>query len=202
MVKHIFDAMADSKAPNPQKSWLWDSWVVEVTGAVLSILSLFAIVLLLLVYDGKSTFTWHGVTLNTIISVLATTARISIVLAVSSCLAQQKWMWLSRRPGPLMDFETFDAASRGPSGSIKLLWSTKSWAVAAIGAWVIILAVAVDPFLQQLLTYNSDLIFSNDSTSAVPYAGRYSQGTMLPLQPNYGGKKPISKTIPRANTAI
>ena len=94
---------------------------------ILGILSLVTILVLLLHYDGEPQFQWHGVTLNAVVSVLATVARIGLVVPVAESLAQWKWMWFSKEPRPLVDFELLDDASRGSRGSLLLLWEKKSW---------------------------------------------------------------------------
>jgi hypothetical protein len=57
-----------------------------------------------------------------------------------------------------------DAASRGPLGSLILLFSLRSRPLASLGAVITILALAFDPFIQQIVQYPS--ILSSDSGTA------------------------------------
>ena len=108
------------------KQWLANTWTIEACALLLSILSLVVIIILLSVYDGHPQFQFHGVTLNTVIAILAACVRIGFIVPVSESLAQWKWIWFSREARPLSDFEVIDDASRGSRGSLLLLWETKS----------------------------------------------------------------------------
>lgn len=46
-----------------------------------------------------------------------------------------------------------------------------------IGATVVLLAVAVDPFMQQLIQFQSRLQYSNSEDVFLPLATRYSKGS-------------------------
>jgi hypothetical protein len=106
---------------------LSDSWLFEIVSILISLLSIVAISALLAYYNGKLLFKWHNVTLNTVISVFATLARISLILAVSSSIGQWRWNWFLKRPRRLADIDVLDSASRGSFGSLQLVWTTRSW---------------------------------------------------------------------------
>ena len=106
--------------------WLSDTWALELAGLLLSVVALIAIIILLQVYDGHPQFSFHGVTLNAVVAVLAACVRLGFAIPVSEGLAQWKWLWFSRKIRPLGDFDTLDDASRGTRGSFLLLWETKS----------------------------------------------------------------------------
>ncbi|KAJ9608361.1 hypothetical protein H2200_007349 [Cladophialophora chaetospira] len=101
------------------------TWVLEAAALILAIAALVTIIILLSIYNGHSQFHWHGVTLNTIVAILAAVVRVGFVLPVGESLAQWKWLEFSRKPRPLSDFDTIDDASRGSRGSLLLLWKTK-----------------------------------------------------------------------------
>lgn len=117
-------AKAGHKAAGKRR--LPDTWTAETAALLLSIVALILIVVLLSVYDGRPQFQWHGVTLNTVIAILAACVRIGFVVPVAESLAQWKWLWFTQKPRPLIDFEAIEDASRGPRGSLALLWETKS----------------------------------------------------------------------------
>ena len=110
-----------------RQSRLADTWLIEIASISLSLISLLAILILLACYNGKLLFSWHKVTINTVISIFATVSRICLMLAVSSALGQYRWNWFYRQSRPLADFDLLDTASRGAIGSFRLLWITKSW---------------------------------------------------------------------------
>ncbi len=63
-----------------------------------------------------------GISLNTIVSILSTVFRASLMLSVAHGLSQSGWIWFTQRPRPLSDICWYDSASRGPLGSVQLLW--------------------------------------------------------------------------------
>ena len=110
-----------------RKSLGANTWLLEIGWVILSLASLLAILIFLACYNGQLLFSWHRITLNTVISIFATLSRLTLVVAVSSALGQWRWNWFSGHSHPLTDFERLDGASRGSFGSFCLLWRTKSW---------------------------------------------------------------------------
>lgn len=95
---------------------------------VLSLSSFAASIVLLAVYDGQRVDSWNApFTLNTFLSILAQTSRTSLAFGVGSSLGQAKWNVFSRRSGNLALFGAFDEASKGPWGSLSLLYHLRSW---------------------------------------------------------------------------
>ena len=86
-----------------------------------------AIVLVLAQSDSRRPQQWPlGITLNTLLAFLVSLARIAFMYPIIEGLAQLKWVWFSSsRPKPLVDFQLFDDASRGPLGCAKLLFRLK-----------------------------------------------------------------------------
>ena len=64
-------------------------------------------------------------------------------------------MWFAESERRLDDLEKFDSATRGLTGSAKLLWRLKGQHFATIGAIAIILALGFDPFIQNLVHYET-----------------------------------------------
>ncbi|KAI1384398.1 uncharacterized protein F4822DRAFT_362569 [Hypoxylon trugodes] len=91
---------------------------------------------------------------NTIISILTTVIRSSMMIPVASCIGQYKW-WHFRRPEKLKDLQSLDEASRGPWGSLMLLFDIKLWGptIAFYLGAVTILALGIEPSAQQILAF-------------------------------------------------
>ncbi|KAL8719255.1 MAG: hypothetical protein Q9225_003714 [Loekoesia sp. 1 TL-2023] len=101
-----------------------DWWAGELLANLLSIIAFFAIIIVVHKYDGHPLPRLpHDVTLNFVVSTLATITKSTLLLAVASALGQFKWLWMSSRPRRLQDLQVFDEASRGPLGAAKLLTS-------------------------------------------------------------------------------
>lgn len=136
----ITDAASSSqhtldKPHGKQSRWgRWEAvanrqWIYESTAIVVSIACFVALVVVLRKSDGKEQTKWFydRLTLNGLIALLSTFIRASMMFAVGAGLGQMKWnffsprgsrSWEGRRLG---DLDTFDQASRGPMGSLKLL---------------------------------------------------------------------------------
>ena len=174
------------RAPKPPTApgvWLSDTWALETAALVLSIVSLIAIITLLSIYDGKPQFSFGFLNLNTVIAILATAFRIGFMVPVGEALAQWKWLWFSKKARPLSDFDSIDDASRGSRGAMLLLWETKGWSLTAIGAWIAILSLATEPFIQQLVTFRDIVVFEDSRSVRIPFAQRWSGGTQTGLDP-------------------
>jgi hypothetical protein len=193
--------------PSAFYQWLTDTWWPEALGLLLSASCLTAIGGLLLPY----TFSHRQVpefsrslTLNTLVSILAAAAKSALLFSVASTMGQAKWCWFRPAGGStrrrLQDIQTLDDASRGPMGSVLALCSETLMSVCSVGAVITILALAFDPFLQQLLTYPSETtIISTDATTlTAPILGPGLSGNpdiySWMLTGLYGGKKSYSRT--------
>jgi len=129
-----------------------DGWAWEFASMMLSLASMVAVVVILICYDGMVfPYVPGDISLNTIVAILSTISKSSLIFSVSSVLGQLKWDWYEREPRGLSELETFDQASRGPLGAVKLLFRTTAIrSIASIGAVITILALAIDPFVQQV----------------------------------------------------
>ena len=101
-----------------------DWWAGELLAILLSIIAFLTIIIMLHKYDNHPLPRLpHQVTLNFLVSTLATIIKSTLLLAVASALGQYKWLWISSRQRRLQDLQVFDEASRGPLGATKLLTS-------------------------------------------------------------------------------
>lgn len=149
-------AMGGRPAPYHRRV-LCDTWYCEVLAIIVSSLSLIAIGVVLRVYEGRaSPQLSHGLTLNAIISILATLSKSCLIYAVASSISQLKWCWFQKETRQLPDLQGFDDASRGPLGSMTVLFTRAGWSLISVGAFVTVLATVFDPFVQQLLNYPSN----------------------------------------------
>jgi hypothetical protein len=100
-------------------------WILETLALVLSLLSFIAMTYLLFVSDEQPISKWtkSPITLNALVSILAGASKSGLAFVISMCFSQGKWNWLSRTARPLVDFDRFDAASRGATGSLRVLKS-------------------------------------------------------------------------------
>lgn len=76
---------------------LWtNTWLVEIASAIASVISLLAIVIIFLKYNGKQPPQWpHGLTINTIISIFATAMVTFLGPALGSGLGIFIWLYVN-----------------------------------------------------------------------------------------------------------
>ncbi|KAJ2984803.1 hypothetical protein NUW58_g5869 [Xylaria curta] len=144
-----------------------DTWMWEILSIILSGISLVSTFVVLKVHAQKPPPHFiYGITLNAIISFLTTLSKSSLLVAVAGAMSQLKWQWFQSAKGrSVLDTQLFDNASRGPWGSAILLTTPHSWSLVSMGAVVSILALAFDPFAQQLLNYPTQTTVAADPAS-------------------------------------
>ncbi|KAF2099841.1 hypothetical protein NA57DRAFT_75345 [Rhizodiscina lignyota] len=156
--------------PNFITVWGWELFTWTLGTA-----ALFAIIAILKVFDGKPTAQWRFVIeLTTVVSILTQVVTPALLVSVQSCLGQLKWVWF-QRDRPLDELEVFDEASRGPEGSVKLLWKM-AWRIKNLkmlgylllpylGALITLFMLGFQPFVQQsIMSDGSRWITSNADT--------------------------------------
>jgi len=97
------------------------------------------------------------ITLNAVVAILSTVGKSLLIYSVSAAIGQSKWDWYDDgRQRNLEDLETLDEASRGPLGAVKMLVGPTYRSIGSIGAVVVILSLAVDSFVQQVVDSAAD----------------------------------------------
>jgi hypothetical protein len=116
----------ENELDRPAWRVILSSWWPELVSCAVSIASATALAIVLHRFNNKTLPVWPlGLTLNTLIAFLATISRCTFIIPATESVSQFKWLWF-QKPRPLRDFQTFDEASRGPWGSLKLLVRTKA----------------------------------------------------------------------------
>jgi hypothetical protein len=145
-----------ASSPSRRASWT-SSWIYEICAIVVSVAFMVAIVVVLnMRIDRKLRSSWTlPLAPNTVIALFSTLSKSAILLVITACISQLKWIYFGRRGHRVMDLQTFDDASRGPLGAISLIVRIRWGAtIASFGALLTILALAQDAFYQQI--YSTD----------------------------------------------
>lgn len=159
---------------NVFKRWLFEglSWAV-------SALSMAAIVVIYLYLRDKPISKVGN--LLTYANVLGKISSAALIVPTTEALGQLKWNWF-HKSNAMWDFEIFDKASRGPLGAIMLLFRTRGRSLAALGALLILLLLAIDTFFQQVIEMPERLVLQ--ASSSIPrivaykpeYLAEYTKG--------------------------
>jgi hypothetical protein len=165
------------------------NWWLCILSVFVSLCAIAAIVVLLLLVDGQTLPKLPlSITVNTYVSFFATIAKGTMLVAVNESISQLKWLWF-REPRTLQDIQVFDDASRGPLGAVRLMFRTKA-SLIALGSLVAVLALVMDPFAQQIVSYPSRSIFINSAT--VGRAQSYDAGLTLKSRKPFLFPTPVS----------
>ncbi|KAI5928124.1 hypothetical protein F4810DRAFT_179976 [Camillea tinctor] len=160
-------------------------WLFEIAAWVASAIALVAIIITIALTDEKPLPQWPmHITLNSFVSFMSTIMKAALVIPVAEGISQLKWLWF-KKAGDLDDIQTFDEASRGSWGSMKLIFSSTRLHLAKLGAFITIVALGVDPFIQQVIIYPSRTIPSPIHNVSVPIAHRYNDyayGSIMALR--------------------
>ncbi|KAG8157006.1 hypothetical protein KVR01_013228 [Diaporthe batatas] len=132
----------------------WNQWMLEVLSGVLSIVALVATVITLEPNQGKPLPDWpFDISINALLSIYSVVFKTCMIFVIQSCIGQQQWVWFASERR-LYDVALFDSARQGPYGSAVWIWVHRlRQPLTTLGAVILILSVAVDPFYQQLLDY-------------------------------------------------
>ncbi|KAI1350086.1 hypothetical protein F5Y01DRAFT_305656 [Xylaria sp. FL0043] len=177
------EAPAASKPPTSTSWWdrLNSGWTPEIFSQVCSVLFLLALIILLSRLEGRSLSTWTiAVAPNAIIAILSIASKASLIYALGQTISQLKWLHLLKEPESLQDLQRYDDASRGPLGALRIFWTVRSGSlVVYLGSLTILLALAFEPFSQQLLHFDERVITYAHDQAWVPFSTVYdydSQG--------------------------
>jgi hypothetical protein len=139
-------------SPSRRASWT-SSWIYEICAIVVSVAFMVAIVVVLKMrIHGKLRSSWTlPLAPNTVIALFSTLSKSAILLVITACISQLKWIYFGRRGHSMLDLQTFDDASRGPLGAISLIVRIRRGAtIASFGALLTVLALGQDAFYQQI----------------------------------------------------
>lgn len=107
--------------------WWWEMWA-----CIGSVASFMAMTGLLCAFDGKAQPEWpYGATLNSAVSWLSTITKGFLLVPWASCISQSIWISYMSKPQGLERLRIYDEASRGPWGSLELIWTLKARCVSS-----------------------------------------------------------------------
>lgn len=167
-----------------------DTWLLPILAILGSGFSMVATGILLAYYNNQPIFDWNGVTINAIIAIFSAISKAMLAFSLSECLGQAKWIWFSWKERPLSDIDLIDAGSRGPMGSFKILGQPVACSFISMGAIIVILSAAIDPFVQLTVGKRDTLKFENNSNVQIAYAERYSKGSLNTIAATLSKKAP------------
>jgi hypothetical protein len=152
-----------------------DSWLGEIASLVFSAACVVVMVAVLINTQGMALTAWDlSIAPNTVISVLATVSKTSLLLPVTESISQLKWLHFNRAHR-LSDMDLYNNASRGPLGALFLIFRLPL-SLGALGAIITVVALAFEPFAQQLVSYPSRQAAMHNETAYFRISQTYESG--------------------------
>lgn len=164
---------APTAQPSTKGNWTW-----EIISILLSIGCIVAIAVVVAVLNGKPLSEWGlPIRPNSLVSIFAAISKAALIFPVAQSISQLKWLYYRQDHRALIDIQRFDDASRGPWGSILFLWHFKTRAlVASCGCLITIVALAMDPFTQQIMEYPMRSVSMGNMSASTQVAHAYDTG--------------------------
>jgi Protein of unknown function (DUF3176) len=143
---------------------LWDriqdyfgGWLVDYLAVFVSAIAIIGLSCFLWHFDGQPAPSWSysapnsspksiagrsaHVSINAILELFSTTARIALGFSLTKALGQLTWVWFKKGKRQLADFSVFDqAAKHSPMGSLKLIMMLKARSVSFAFSTSLVLA--------------------------------------------------------------
>ena len=151
-------------------------WWLELLCCVLFVGALAAVIVTIYPYEGRPLPQWpYRLSINSLISVYTVILKAAMLLVAAEGLSQLKWTWYGRSR-PLKDLLSFDDASRGPWGSLNLIWRLRGRQfVSRCGAFITVAALIIDPFAQQVIsTYDCDIL-AESGAATIPRTNNFNE---------------------------
>lgn len=157
------------------EDFLTRMWAYEIFSAFVSLAAICAMIGFLLYLDNKPLISWTAhISPNTVISILSTLCKATLLTVIGACIAQLRWMYYRSAPQKLKEIDTFANASKGIAGSVKMFWTVSKkqtpGRVATFGAFLVVIAIAIDPFSQQVLKYQVQDVATQGLAATMPVA--------------------------------
>ncbi|KAF2160832.1 hypothetical protein M409DRAFT_59621 [Zasmidium cellare ATCC 36951] len=171
------DSKKDGATPR-RTSAVFAIWWKEFIACFLAVAAAIATFATLYPYQGRPLPQWpYLITVNALLSAYMVVLKASATFLLAEGLGQQKWLWFDGAEKPLYDFAVHDEATRGPWGAVKLLTRTSlkhvwHW----LGCILILLALFVDPFTQQVLHYSDCNVLEESGMATIPRTNFFAGG--------------------------
>ncbi|KAK6221948.1 hypothetical protein LQW54_001168 [Pestalotiopsis sp. IQ-011] len=167
------------------------AWTLEIVTILCAFGAVGGIMGVLARFENRPLPDWpYYITLNALVALLAAVALATMSVSLQNGISQLKWIRFKESRAPLADMETFDEASRGSWGALKLLATARGGFLGSFGAIIAIVSLALGPFAQQIITYQTrEVMIDNPGSATIARAQNYTGA--LPGNTSSTGYVPI-----------
>ncbi|KAI1371199.1 hypothetical protein F4677DRAFT_317044 [Hypoxylon crocopeplum] len=190
------DALSNVQPPTAKSIKLVQIWWLEVVSCLLVVAMVAALVGTISPYENQPLPRWpYTLSINTIVTFYSEVMRAAMVLALGECLSQLKWSWFTQ-PRPLDHIEHYDNASRGPWGSLGMLWAIRLGALLpSVGGILMVLSLLIVPFTQQIILFYSCNVLDTTLNASIPKTNFASSGTSMHIGANINSISPHIQAV-------
>ncbi len=151
-------------------------WWLELLCCVLFISALVAVVVTIRPYEGRPLPQWsYHLSINSLISIYVVILKVAMLLVAAEGLSQLEWRWFDQ-DRPLKDLLRCENASRGPWGSLTMLWRLRgSQLVSSCRAFITGAALVIDPFVQQVIATYDCRVPAEPAIANIPRTNNYHE---------------------------
>lgn len=172
-------SLTSSLPSSTSVSKFWTSWEWEFAACFLVLAIPVFIFATLYTHSGQPLPQWpFRVSINSLLSIYALVLKAATGFLLTSCIGQLQWAWFSETR-PLTDMLRFDSATRGADGALELIWRQRfRQPLTALGCIIMVLSVALDPFVQQLVrpVDCSVELLDNNAAATLPRTNVFEDG--------------------------
>jgi hypothetical protein len=159
------ELLPNAQRQKPSAWYTPHGWLWEISSMIASICCTLALAILLHRVQDQPYEDWRFyIGLNPTISALTTVARGTLLLSVSACLSQGKWLHFVKQ-SRLHAMDVFDQASRGPLGALTIVLKAKTY----LGLPTVAAVITV-------VTYDQGSVDLASQRASFDYAHRYASG--------------------------
>lgn len=190
------DALSNPQPSIVKRMSLLNIWWLEMIACLLVLAMIGALVGTIYPYQGQPLPHWpYTLSINSIVAFYAEVMRVAMILVLGECLSQLKWSWFTQ-PRPLDHIEHYDNASRGPWGSLGLLWAIRMGALLpSIGGIMMILTLLLVPFTQQIVQFYSCSVPDPTLNASIPKTNFASAGASMHIGAGLNSIEPHVQAI-------
>jgi len=190
--------IVDDQAPKIRRGFfgLVYAWLYESTACLFAVLMVIIEIVLLAVYNGKSTDDWtHTWSINSVFAFLTTLLEAAIAFAVTSCLGQLRWLWFQNGNQELRWMDRLTNA-RQPSGALHFVVSKGAWRHwAVLGALLIVALLGTSVFIQEVIVSREETLthYPSEKMCRTPISNDYKDKWQTGVCP--GAELPFTEMV-------
>ncbi|KAL7271778.1 hypothetical protein RUND412_005441 [Rhizina undulata] len=158
----------------PKRVFRWRHLLWNLFFMLLSAALIGTIAIVLRIYEDRPVLEETGITLNSVVSWLATLAKVAFTVPLAESIGQMKWVLFTRQEKrKLSDMDLVDGAGRDVFGALSWIFRFRGGFLVHFGAALIIASLGFEPAIQQMIVYEQVPVVNANLTANVAQNDNY-----------------------------